>query len=144
MVLDGRSTNAAHLLPPRMVLGTGAAWSDVNLSELESRSPLWKASGDLQDSFYQFRSDQLAEDFAFDFPERAGDAGVSHVWEDGCLVEVEPHEWVYNCFACIPPGWSWAMWTVQAVVAHVLNSVRLPGEPPLVEDRRVAPKLSAT
>ena len=136
MVLDGRSTNASHKLPPHVVLGSAAAWAELDLSELAEGASLWKASGDLQDSFYQFASDELAEDFAFDFPEKARDAGVSRVWEDGRWVDVDPDDWVYNCFAAIPMGWSWAMWIVQSIVSGVLRSVMLPGEPDLVEDRR--------
>ena len=79
---------------------------------------------------------ELMEWFAFDFPEKAKDAGVSRVWENGHWVDVAPDDWVYNCFAAIPMGWSWAMWIVQSIVSGVLRSVMLPGEPDLVEDRR--------
>ena len=94
LVVDGRTTNARHKLPPHTSLGTVAAWAEIDLSSLPDGATLFKCSGDLQDSFYQFTSDVLAEDFAFDFPVRASDAGVTEVWEDGSWVALEPDDLV--------------------------------------------------
>ena len=62
-----------------MALGTPAAWAEIDLSDIAADAEWWKCSGDLQDSFYQFSSETLAEDFAFDFPVRAGEVGVTKV-----------------------------------------------------------------
>ena len=140
MVLDGRPTNASHRLPPHVALGTAAAWSEIDLSELPASLLLWKCSGDLQDSFYQFSAEVLAEDFAFDYPIRAGDADGDHVWEGGRVVPIDADEWIYDCFACISMGWSWAMWIVQCIVCGALDGCRSSSDLPLVADRQPAPR----
>ena len=109
MVLDGRATNASHRLPPHVDLGSVAAWAEIDLADVDDSLPLGKASGDLQDCFYQFFSDCLAEDFAFDFTTTAREAGISGAWEDNAWVPLSPEDVVYNCFSGIPMGWSWAM-----------------------------------
>ena len=141
MVLDGRATNASHRLPPHVALGSVAAWSEIDLADVDRSQPLWKCSGDLQDSFYQFYSDQLAEDFAFDYPIKACEAGVSCIWEDGAWIPIEPNDTVYYCFRGIPMGWSWAMWVVQSIVENVLLHSAEPGNDQLVADRRPAARL---
>ena len=50
------------------------------------------ASADLADAFYQFKCDALAEDFAFNFPERADVFGVRSILEDGREVAVSDDE----------------------------------------------------
>ena len=137
MVLDGRATNISHMLPPHSALGTVAAWCDADFSEA-APGRLWKASGDLQDSFYQFTSWALAEDFAFDYPVRAGDVGVSSIFENGQYVSISPDEIIYNCFCGIPMGWSWALWAIHGLVSHVLRTASDSFSGPLVEDRRTA------
>jgi len=137
MVLDGRSTNISHMLPPHTALGTVAAWCDADFSEA-APGRLWKASGDLQDSFYQFTSWALAEDFASDFPVRAGDVGVSSIFEDGHYVSIDPDELIYNCFCGIPMGWSWALWAIHRLVSDVLRTASDRFSASLVEDRRSA------
>ena len=57
---------------PRSAL---AAWSDIDLSNVRQGSRFWKFRRDLQDSLYQFHSEDLAEDFAFDFLITASEAG---------------------------------------------------------------------
>ena len=156
LVLDARPTNAAHRAPPHVALGTPAAWAGIDLAheapldELvdaaarlqisgdQNVPQLCFASGDLTDSFYQFRCEALGEDFLFDFPDRAEHYSCRHVFEDGKWVEVAPGELVYPAFVGIAMGWSWALWAIHTTVSSILaRSV-----PRLLQDRTVAPTMS--
>ena len=102
MVLDARPTNLGHRLPPHTALGTLAAWAEVDLRPDDvgdmpaawddSVPGWWLASGDLEDSFYQFVSQDLGGDFCFDFAEPAGEYCCEQVWEKGTWTPVGKHE----------------------------------------------------
>ena len=42
LVVDGRATNALHRIAPHTALGSAAAWSDIDVSELLADDKLWK------------------------------------------------------------------------------------------------------
>ena len=116
MVLDARPTNVAHRLPPHTSLGTPAAWAELDLSAAEvgwhpptwqdhvdGERGAWMASGDLEDSFYQFTCQALGSDFAFDFPEDAAAYDCQRVWCDqtGDWISVETSDTVFPVFCGI-------------------------------------------
>ena len=164
MVIDARQTNQCHRLPPHVPLGSARAWGllDVGLEpdvvdDLSSApglavdsdvdevpQGLWCGGGDLRDSFYQFKCEELGEDFGLDFPELASVYGCSAVFEDGNFVKVDSAEPVFPVFAGLAAGWSWAMWAMHSTVCSVVaRSSGLGGPPGPVEDRRPAPRLSS-
>lgn len=130
LVIDARETNRMHYAPPHAALGTPGALADQDWSdEVLSRSgagdgdpggpfSVYGASLDLRDSFYQFYSDEMAEDFGFDFPEQAAVWGVSTIWSRDGPVAVQPEQELFPVFRGVPMGWSWALWAVHSTVAH--------------------------
>ena len=150
MVLDARPTNVAHRLPPHTSLGTPAAWAELDLSAAEVgwHPPLWDeepvdgggawmASGDLEDSFYQFTSQALGGDFAFDFPEDAGTYDCTRVWceQRGDWVSVDSSVTVFPVFCGIGMGWSWALWAVHNLVEHKVEAARSDMQGSFVRDK---------
>ena len=171
MVIDARLVNQSHRTPPHVALGSPSAWADLNLSDAPSlaslltpesdpadsldspplpdgsspNSELYFASGDLQDSFYQFKCEALASDFGMDFPEAASEYGCSQVWVDGEFVPVSGETRVFPVFCGVAMGWSWALWTChQTVASFVSDSSSAAPDPMLVEDRRVPPCVSTS
>ena len=114
VVIDARLVHQSHRTPPHVALGSPSAWADLNLSDAPSlaslltpesdpagsleqsplpdgscpSSELFFASGDLQDSFYQFKCEALASDFGMAFLEAASEYNCSQVWVDGEFVPV--------------------------------------------------------
>ncbi|CAK0868029.1 unnamed protein product, partial [Prorocentrum cordatum] len=143
LVVDARETNRTHWSPPHAALGTPAAlaeqdWSDAALgaSDATSAPAIYGASLDLADSFYQFCSDALAEDFGMDYPEPASVYGATHVWEDGRLIPVGADDVVFPAFRGVAMGWSWALWVVHSSVTSWVGHALTGGPASLVLDRQ--------
>ncbi|CAK0861426.1 unnamed protein product [Prorocentrum cordatum] len=143
LVVDARETNRTHWSPPHAALGTPAAlaeqdWSDAALgaSDATSAPAIYGASLDLADSFYQFCSDALAEDFGMDYPEPASVYGATHVWEGGRFIPVGADEVVFPAFRGVAMGWSWALWVVHSSVTSWVGHALSGGPASLVLDRQ--------
>ncbi|CAK0844871.1 unnamed protein product [Prorocentrum cordatum] len=150
LVVDARDTNRTHWAPPHAALGTPAAlseqdWSDAALSDAGwvsadgSPAQIFGSSLDLQDSFYQFFSERVAEDFGMDFPERASYYQVSHIWTPDGLSPVDPDELVFPVFRGVPMGWSWALWAVHSSVTSWVADTLPGGARRLLLDKQPAP-----
>ncbi|CAK0845014.1 unnamed protein product [Prorocentrum cordatum] len=150
LVVDARDTNRTHWAPPHAALGTPAAlseqdWSDAALSDAGwvsadgSPAQIFGSSLDLQDSFYQFFSERVAEDFGMDFPERASYYQVSHIWTPDGLSPVDPDELVFPVFRGVPIGWSWALWAVHSSVTSWVSDTLPGGARRLLLDKQPAP-----
>ena len=170
MVIDTRLVNQSHRTHPHVALGSPSAWADLNLSDAPSfaslltpefdpagslepplpdgsspNSELYIASGDLQDSFCQFKCEALAFDIGMDFPEAAFEYDCSQVWVDGKFVLVSGETRVFPVFCGVAMGWNWALWTChQTVASFVSDSSSAALDPMLVEDRRVPPCVSTS
>ena len=106
MVVDARETNRCHRAPPHAALSTPAAWTEVGLPS--DGAPMYGASLDLRDCFYQFCDDGLAEDFGIPFAETATTWGISSIWSAEGPLPVDPSEVLFAVFRVVPMGWSWA------------------------------------
>ena len=124
MVVDAREPNRMHRLPPHTALGTPGALAEQDWSpeametDIASKSEVWGAALDLQDSFYQFSNEALGEEFGMDYPETAGSYGCVEVWTPTGFEPVAADEAVFPVFCGVPMGWSWALWAVHSIVAH--------------------------
>ncbi|CAK0874494.1 unnamed protein product, partial [Prorocentrum cordatum] len=150
LVVDARGVYRARWAPPRAALGAPAAlgeqdWSDAALAEAGWRVPdgsppqVFGASLDLQDSFYQFFAERVAEDFGMDFPERAADHGVAHIWSPDGPSPVDPDELVFPVLRGVAMGWSWALWAVRSSVTCWVVDALPGGARRLVLDEQPAP-----
>ncbi|CAK0895895.1 unnamed protein product [Prorocentrum cordatum] len=150
LVVDARDANRTHWAPPHAALGTPAAlseqdWSDAALADAGwvsadgSPAQIFGSSLDLQDSFYQFFSERVAEDFGMDFPERASYYQVSHIWTPDGLSPVDPDELVFPVFRGVPMGWSWALWAVHSSVTSWVSDTLPGGARRLLLDKQPAP-----
>ena len=90
LIFDCRQSSAYHRVPPTTSLSTPSAFSNVDMSE-ETLAAV-RGDGDpdaephagaidLIDSFYQFKWEGLAEFFCIDQVFKAGDFGISHVFD---------------------------------------------------------------
>ena len=101
-LLSARQANRYHTRPPHTMLGSSSALSGIDVSDeclLQtsgighiSEIHLCGAGCDVRDGFYQFSNYRLADDFALQFKVRAGDFGVTAVYDPGTdgLKSVEP------------------------------------------------------
>ena len=151
LVIDARETNCMHYAPPHAALGTPGAladqdWSDAALAFQRGfmefpptgTPAVYGASLDLRNSFYQFTSDTMAEDFGFDFPEQAAVWEVTSYWSASGPVPVSPEQELLPVFRGVPMGWSWALWAVHSTVAH-WTAEALRGPCFLIMDRQPPP-----
>ena len=81
---------------------------------------MYCGGGDLCDGFYQFKCEQLGEDFGFNFPAEASEYRCGHVYEDRTWNAVGGHEVVYPCFVGLPMGWSFALWAMHTTVSSIV------------------------
>ena len=79
------------------------------------------SAADVDDSFCQFHTPQLASWFAVAQLVDPSEIGVTQIWSDqlGRLRPVQPGEHCYVGFACLPMGWSWALHFCHTAVSHV-------------------------
>eukprot|EP00972_Heterocapsa_arctica_P079691 11741231-Heterocapsa_arctica.AAC.1 len=101
-------------------------WSSHGLGDdLSDTQPasLSFASIDLVDSFYQFYYPEAASYFCFQLRVRAGQFGVTSIWDDdlGCQVEVSEDDMVYPAFAGLPMGWSWAPYLRHSALCDAMS-----------------------
>ncbi|CAE8614739.1 unnamed protein product, partial [Polarella glacialis] len=150
MIVDARMTNAFFRRPPRTRLGGGGALatldtylSDEEWAELKEEAGCFSeepelegATGDVQDAYFQYDLDELAEWFGFDDPFSAEELGVTFLQGEA----VEEHERLFPCMRAMSQGWSWALHFCQAAVRHKM-ALGLGEEGRLVEEGLPAPSM---
>ncbi|CAE8627459.1 unnamed protein product, partial [Polarella glacialis] len=149
MIVDARMTNAFFRRPPRTRLGGGGALasldtylSDEEWAELKEEAGCFSeepelegATGDVQDAYFQYDLDELAEWFGFD-PFSAEELGVTFLQGEA----VKGHERLFPCMRAMSQGWSWALHFCQAAVRHKM-ALGLGDEVRLVEEGLPAPSM---
>ena len=82
---------------------------------------LLTSAADVDDSFYQFATPQLASWFAIRQLVDPAEYGVTKTWDStaGRLRDVRDGERVYLGFSCLPMGWSWALHFCHSAVSHL-------------------------
>ncbi|CAK0797517.1 unnamed protein product [Prorocentrum cordatum] len=108
---------------------------------------------DVEDCFYNFAFDGLAEWFGFDDPlpaaEIRGTCGINvgAFWDPelNAMVSVEDDMVLYPCMRAMCTGWSWALYfaqeAVSAMTERALRSSSLP-TPAMVKEHHPAPDLN--
>ena len=132
-IVDARQANRNHTRPPHTSLGSSSALSSIDLSDEcllrtsgighISEMHLCGAGSDVRDGFYQFSNCRLADYFALQFKVRAGDFGVTEVYDpetDG-FTSVEPNVQVWPVVEAMPMGWSWALNICLDALEHVVR-----------------------
>ena len=87
------------------------------LAEMELRT----TAADVDDSFYQFATPQLASWLAIRELVDPKEFGVHRIWDSrlGKLRDVAEGERCYLGFSCLPMGWSWALHFCHTAVSHL-------------------------
>ena len=106
LIVDAPQANRYHTRPPHTSFGSSSALSSIDLSDEcllqtsgighTSEIHVCGAGSDVRDGFFQFSNYRLADYFALQFKVRAGDFGVTEVYDpetDG-LTPVEPNDQV--------------------------------------------------
>eukprot|EP00439_Symbiodinium_sp_Y106_P037111 s1103_g4.t1 len=141
MVIDARVTNAHHRAPPVTRLGSGANFSELDLSQdglrhhkLDGTEIGWGTEMDVSDCFYQFDLKEMASWFGIDFPNAA------HFWrrhgipveeiyneESGSYEKVDEYDMLYPVISVMPMGWTWALFFANETVAHLVRQSKPEG-----------------
>ena len=81
------------------------------------------AGSDVWDGFYQFSNHHLADYFALQFKVRAGDFGVTEVYdpENDGFMSVEPNDQVWPVVEAVPMVFSWALHICTDALEHVVR-----------------------
>ncbi|CAK0865122.1 unnamed protein product, partial [Prorocentrum cordatum] len=161
MIVDARQANSCHRAPPTSRLGSAGALADLDLSVGgESVDGVGSAVGwdphgneaDVEDCFYNFAIDGLAEWFGFDDPLPAAEIrgtygiNVGAFWDPelSMMVSVKDDMVLYPCMRATCMGWSWALYFAQeaasAMTERALRSPSLP-TPAMVKEHHPAPDL---
>eukprot|EP00971_Amphidinium_carterae_P344159 6484374-Amphidinium_carterae.1 len=120
LVIDARQTNQLHRRPPFSPLCTAGALSTVDLSGCEAVPHA--VGSDFQDGFYQFRFDEMAPWFSFNYKVMAKEFGVSRVWDadTGLWAEVDGEEFLFPTFRGLVMGWSWGLYFCHSALVRAL------------------------
>ena len=145
LITDARQANHYHARPPHTSLGSSSALSGIDLSDeclLQtsgighiSEIHLCGAWSDVRDGYYQFSNHRFADYFALQFKVKAGEFGVTEVYDpetDG-PVPVEPPEQVWPVVEAMPMECTDALEHVVWITGTGLD---------LVRERCVAPLLT--
>ena len=144
LIVDARIANYLMRLPPKMRLGSAAAMAELRLSdedllggtEIEADSfaqdvlggigevaeiNIRASAADVDDSFYQLRTPQLASWFAVPQLVDPREIGATQIWSEqfGRFRPVQPGEKCYVGFSCLYMGWPWALHFCHTVVSHI-------------------------
>jgi hypothetical protein len=110
------------------------------LAEMELRT----TTADVDDSFYQFATPQLASWFAIRELADPTEFGVHRIWDSrlGKLRDVVEGERCYLGFSCLPMGWSWARYFCHTAVSHLARYRLGIPEDAVIRERCPAPELA--
>ncbi|CAK0903559.1 unnamed protein product, partial [Prorocentrum cordatum] len=138
LIVDARMPNGHHRLPPKTRLGGASALSRLDgwldQDELASLAQgcgpiaeipnLSVCVGDVEDAFYQFSVESMAEWFGLDDPVRCSEFGLSQIFDNdlGGLRPARPAEKVFPVFLGMPQGWSWALHFCTTSVKHFTSA----------------------
>ena len=92
----------------------------------------------------RFSNCRSADDFALQFKVRAGDLGVTEVYDpetDG-LIPVEPNDQVWPVVEAMPMGWSWALHVCTHALEHVVRITRTGTGRDLARERCESPLMT--
>lgn len=116
------------------------AWEAAHTPAAQAEGRWFHGAADLADAFYQFRCEDLGEDFGLNWPAPARTYGCNEVYENGAFDPIRPDDFVFPVSVGIPMGWSWALWAVHTTVSHWVGLTSdLSPDPLMLEDKRVAP-----
>jgi hypothetical protein len=118
-ILDCRKINQMFRKPfkPKMA----SAKNLQRLSVEKGGGPVYEAECDLANCFFQIAAEAFMQDsFCFEI-ELPGswyiELGISHTHHGEPIV---PNTMYLPCFCVLPMGFSWSMWIVQEMVAHLI------------------------
>ncbi|CAK0853768.1 unnamed protein product, partial [Prorocentrum cordatum] len=156
LIADAQMPSGHHRLPPKTRLGGAGALSQLDgwldQDELASLAQgcgpiaevpnLSVCVGDVEDAFYQFSVESMAEWFGLDDPVRCSEFGLSQIFDNDLerLRPAGPTEKVFPVFLGTPQGWSWALHFCTTSVKH-FTSVAIGGKHRLVQEGLPAPDL---
>ena len=155
MVVDGRIPNFCHRPPPIARLGSGANFTDIDLSEemlAEKLGELSEPAGygiemDVSDAFYQFKTPEVAKWFGVNMPMRASEWAsfgvcIKRVYDEDrhCWHTVSPDTQVFPVIEAMSMGWSWALFFANETISYLARGVD-PQAAPEFRERMVAPQL---
>ena len=140
LVIDARVPNSLHRRAPYAPLATACAISNLDLSDFALGDDAAScdphgSSIDFRDGFYQFRFEAVCGWFAFNLRVPASDFLLTRIFNDdtGRWEDIESDALVWPCFCGLPMGWSWALYVLVPLGAHVRDAGgRRPLRRPLV------------
>ena len=102
------------------------------------------SAADVDDSFYQFATPQLASWFAIRQLVDLLEYGITQVWCEtrNRLRDVRPGERCYLVFSCLPMGWSWALHFCHTAVSHLARYERNIPATSVIQERVPAPRVA--
>ncbi|CAK0907206.1 unnamed protein product, partial [Prorocentrum cordatum] len=162
MIVDARQANACHRAPPTTRLGSAGALADLDFSDGDGSfggvgSVVgWDPHGneaDVEDCFYNFSIDGLAEWFGFDDPLLAATIRDTYGINIGSYWDPDLHRMVAAtddvvlcpCMRAMCMGWSWALFFAQEAVSAMTSRALRPCstlEPAMVREHLPAPDLN--
>ncbi|CAK0875312.1 unnamed protein product, partial [Prorocentrum cordatum] len=162
MIVDARQANACHRAPPTTRLGSAGALADLDFSDGNGSfggvgSVVgWGPHGneaDVEDCFYNFSIDGLAEWFGFDDPLPVATIRDTYGINIGSFWDPDLHRMVaatddvvlYPCMRAMCMGWSWALFFAQEAVSAMTSRALRPCstlEPAMVREHLPAPDLN--
>ncbi|CAK0801165.1 unnamed protein product, partial [Prorocentrum cordatum] len=162
MIVDARQANACHRAPPTTRLGSAGALADLDFSDGDGSfggvgSVVgWDPHGkeaDVEDCFYNFSIDGLAEWFGFDDPLPAATIRDTYGINIGSYWDPDLHRMVaatddvvlYPCMRAMCMGWFWALFFAQEAVSAMTSRALRPCstlEPAMVREHLPAPDLN--
>ena len=158
LVVDGREASALHRRPPSVGLGSAAALSGIDLSPSAMKAagarpgdPVFGASADLRQGFYQMTWLDMGSWFGFEFPEPASVFAGFPIYDEASrsFIEVSGDTLVHPVYQGLPPGWSWSLFFCNMVTADCLavgigRALSLDADAiPFAEEKRPPPAVTA-
>ena len=99
------------------------------------------SAADVDNSFYQFHTPQLASWFAVPEVVDYADLGITEIWSEslGRLRPVQPGERGHVGFSRLPMGWSWALHFCHTAVSHIARCPEDIAADAVIQEKRPAP-----
>ena len=155
MVVDGRIPNFCHRPPPVTRLGSGANFTDIDLTDEMLTTKLGSLSEpagfgiemDVSDAFYQFKTPEVAKWFGVNMPMKvcewaAFGVSIKKVYDEDqhCWHTVSPDTLIYPVIEAMSMGWSWALFFANETISYLARG-ESPRAAPEFRERMVAPQL---
>ena len=156
MVVDCRISNHYHARPPVTKLGSGAAFSELDLSDEAIANHFgadwvnnigYGCEMDVSDCFYQFTLDALASWFGINmgrpvsYWKKCGiDVGLVYDDLTGLRGAVDDNTILFPVIQAVPMGWSWALYLANEAVAYIARMTQ-PERPLEFREKSPTPQL---